>query len=184
MDPPAYFFSWKKESRLQTERYNINIPGKGCGFRVTARSVLFYKNCRQFQADFFTHLIFPYCIQTVYSLYTVSWADKILSLFKYFKRTGEPLTEEMYTAGHYMLALLQNIVERQISETFDFFFTFVPRILTLLEFFIHQLKHKWIVLKTILKFTLKLTLKNCDMFRCSHTIIREGIIRACYSYSC
>jgi hypothetical protein len=29
-----------------------------------------------------------------------------------------------------------------------------------LSFFIHQLMHKWIVLKTILKFTLKLTLKQ------------------------
>jgi hypothetical protein len=28
------------------------------------------------------------------------------------------------------------------------------------NFFIHQLMHKWIVLKTILKFTLKLTLKQ------------------------
>ena len=55
-------------------------------------------------------------------------------------------------------------------------------------FFIHQLMHKWIVLKTILKFTLKLTLKqlrrvlvlqNSDMFRCYyHTIIREHINRA------
>jgi hypothetical protein len=42
MDLPAYFiFLRKKESRLETERYNINMPGKGCGFRVTARSVQF-----------------------------------------------------------------------------------------------------------------------------------------------
>ena len=35
------------------------------------------------------------------------------------------------------------------------YFTYVPCILILSKFFIHQLMHKWVVLKTILKFTLK-----------------------------
>jgi len=34
-------------------------------------------------------------------------------------------------------------------------------------------------LKNNFKFTLKLILKQPDMFRCSHTIIRERITRAC-----
>jgi hypothetical protein len=38
--------------------------------------------------------------------------------------------------------------------------TYTPCILILSKFFIHQLMHEWIVLKTILKFTLKLTLKQ------------------------
>jgi hypothetical protein len=36
------------------------------------------------------------------------------------------------------------------------------------SFFIYQLMHKWIVFKTSLKFTLKLTLKRSDMLRCNH----------------
>jgi hypothetical protein len=39
-------------------------------------------------------------------------------------------------------------------------FTYKPCILILSEFFIHQLMHKWIVLKRILKFTLNLALKR------------------------
>ena len=41
-----------------------------------------------------------------------------------------------------------------------FLFKYIPCTLILSKFFNHQLMHKWIVLETILKFTLKLTLKQ------------------------
>jgi hypothetical protein len=57
---------------------------------------------------------------------------------------------------------------RDICKIYIFFFTYIPCILILWKFFIHRLMHKWIVLKTILKFTLKLTLNSSYMFRCNH----------------
>jgi hypothetical protein len=59
---------------------------------------------------------------------------------------------------------------------FSFFFTYLPCcILILSNFFIHQLMHKWIVLKTILKFTLKLALQQLLHVLGAITIIREHI---------
>jgi hypothetical protein len=50
------------------------------------------------------------------------------------------------------------------------FFTFVPCILILSKLFIHQLLHKRIVLKTILKFTLKLKGYNLQRRGTAHTL--------------
>jgi hypothetical protein len=64
------------------------------------------------------------------------------------------------------------------------FFVFFPCILIFLKFhFIHQLMHKWTALQTILKFTLKLTLKQFRNVSVHHTIIRERTIRVCFFFS-
>ena len=44
--------------------------------------------------------------------------------------------------------------------------------------------HHWIVLKTIFKFALKLTLKSAHMFRCKTPSSGSTLIEPRYSYSC
>jgi hypothetical protein len=48
------------------------------------------------------------------------------------------------------------------------FSTCIPCILILSKLFNHQLMPKWVVLKTILKFTLKLTINSSYIFPCNH----------------
>jgi hypothetical protein len=65
------------------------------------------------------------------------------------------LISDLLTCGNTLRLLGVHYKVQRIS-----FFTVVPCILILSKFFIHQLMHKWIVFKTILKFALKLTLKQ------------------------
>jgi hypothetical protein len=72
-----------------------------------------------------------------------------------------------------------NISFTLVTTTSKFIFTYIPCILILSKFFIHQQMHSWIVFKNNFKIHIKINIQNSsDVFRCSHTIVRKRITRA------
>jgi hypothetical protein len=72
----------------------------------------------------------------------------------------EILTSAQYPSSRTSHSWLSTIAYWIYVHPFSFFHVYTVLHLDIIKVFIHQLTHKWIVLKTVLKFTLKLTLKQ------------------------